>query len=126
MGIMLRASQDLQTILGNKNEFALDLVFTAETGQVLQTTGLFFDRSIQYSIENSDITGNTVVVHVAIKPFTDAGYPIYDANGLVSVHGHLVLGTYADGTQKQFKVFSFDPDYSLNMATIYLDHYVDN
>lgn len=126
MGLMERAKQDVQQILGNKNEFALDLVFFAPTGETFQTVGHFFDRTIQYNIDDSSIAGNTVVVHVSEQPFIDFGYPLRDSNGLISIHNHLVTGTYADGQTKKFKVFSFDPDYSINLITIYLSHYADN
>lgn len=123
MGLMEQATKDIQRILGAKNEFALDLLFEAPTGEVLNTTGHFFDISIGYDQEGNAITGNHAVCHVSMQPFVDSNYPFRRTDGVISMKDHFIQGTYANGSTKNFKALDVWPDDSIGMITIKLDVY---
>lgn len=120
---MEQNKKDIESILSATTEFALTLEFKAPTNEECVTTGQFFDRTALYDINNNDVSGNHAVVHVSEKPFNDADYPIRTIDSLIAMKGHKVRATYADGSQKVFKVFDTQPDYSINMITLQLEHY---
>lgn len=120
---MQQAKQDIEGILSATTEFAMRLEFKAPTNEECETTGQFFDRTAVYDINQTDVSGNHVVVHVSEQPFQDADYPVRTENSMIAFKGHKVRATYADGSQKVFKVFDTQPDYSINMITLQLEHY---
>lgn len=126
MNLMQQAKLDTERILSAVNEFAMSLTFEAPTGETLTTTGQFFDRTAMYGIDQQEVSGRHVIVHVSEQPFTDANYPMRRVDGVITFTNHLVSCTYADGRIEQFKVFDTQPDYSINMITLQLQSYADN
>lgn len=120
MNLMQQAKNDIQRILGATTEFAMALQFIAPNAETLTTTGQFFDRTYMGDIEQQDTSGRHIIVHVSEQPFTDAGYPMRRADGVITFSNHKVIATYADGTTKTFKVLDTQPDYAINMITLQL------
>ena len=48
MNLMEQAQKDINKMLSPTGEFALKLVFKSPDGQILETTGQFFDRNLLY------------------------------------------------------------------------------
>jgi hypothetical protein len=125
MNLMQQAKADVESILGNTSEFAMELTFIAPNSTELTTTGQFFDRTAVFSEGETDLSTKHVVIHVSEKPFTDADYPMR-IDGVISFKNHLVRCTYADGRIITFKVFDTQPDESINMITLQLQTYGTN
>lgn len=126
MNLMMQAKQDIERILSATNEFAMNVTFRAPTGETLETTAQFFDRTAVFTSEDQSISSRHIVLHVSEKPFTDAEYPMRIADKTISFNNHIVTATYADGRTETYKVFDTNPDYSINMITIQMQTYAGN
>lgn len=128
MGMMQQAAIDIMGILGNTSSgFALPIKFKAPDGTELETTGHFFNHSLQYDENGQAISGDTAVCHVSETPFMNASYPMRRlSDGVITFKDHIVTATYADGSIKIFSVYDPKPDYSINMITLQLQRYVGN
>ena len=123
MNLMEQNKLDIQTILGNTNEFALELTFTAPNGTILDTVGQFFDRTAMFDSEGNAISSRHIIIHVSEQPFTDADYPMRRTDGIVTFKDHKVTAKYADGRTINCRVTDTQPDNSINLITLQLEKY---
>ena len=121
MGLMDQIKSDVQQFTANTNDFGVMLTFKSPTSIVKEVAGYFADHSLAFDENGSPITGRKTTVCVSEQSLIDAGYSsVRSSKGLITMEGHLVSINYPDGSTYLFSVDEWQPDYTINLITLFL------
>ncbi len=121
MGLMDQIIQDVQQFTSNKNDFGVDLILISPTNVTKTVAGYFGDHSLAFDENGNPVTGRKVTVCVHEQSLIDAGYPsVRTANGAITMQGHFVQIKYPNGLILPFIVDFCQPDYTVNLITLFL------
>lgn len=123
MSLIEQIKKDLEQITGNTAEFAVNLSFKSPANDTAEITGISADISTGRDEDGIAVVGKFVHVTFSEQYLIDLGYPTRNSMGLLSMLGHLVTISYADGSTKKFMVDSCRPDYTINLHTLILSDY---
>jgi hypothetical protein len=115
------ARQDIEDITSNLNEFGLEITFTAPNDQEAVVVGT--EAKIHMAIDfetGKEVSAQKASVTIAEKFFIDAGYPVRNAAGSVSMKKHKVDYIDSTGTTCNFEVVDTFPDETVGVIVFYL------
>lgn len=124
MGLMDQIKKDVETFTQNANDFGVELFFEAPGGETATVNGYFSDHSLIFDQIGNPVTGKKTHVCVSEQPLIDLDYPTRTSEGLTSFQNHLVTINYPDGTSIKYKIEESQPDYTINLITLFLTNYV--
>lgn len=115
-----QAKADIEQITSNLDEFGIAISLTSLTNVTVDVKGLHTKHHI--SIDTDDNLVNTKNAHIAIseKFLTDAGYPVRNAAGEVSLFNHKVTVKDSTGLNKQYVIREFFPDETIGLIVCIL------
>lgn len=124
MGLMEQVKIDTQSFVQNKVDFGVDLTFTSPANSTVTVAGYYSDHSLTFDENGAPITGKKATVCVHEQSLIDAGYvSVRTQAGLISFKNHKVSIAYADGSSRTYKINEWQPDYTINLVTLFLEEY---
>lgn len=124
MGLLERAKADIERITSNLNEFARAAVFYAPTGETASVNILHTKHHLGVDAELQKWV-NTKNAHISVaeKFLTDAGYPVRNSGGDVSLLRHKVKVADSTGTEVTYMIEQWFPNETVGLITCILGTY---
>jgi len=126
MGLMEQNKKDIEQITQNTTDFGVSLFFEAPGGITATVNGYYSDHSMTFDELGNPVTGKKTSVCVSEQPLLDQDYPTRTSKGLTSFQNHFVTVTYADGNEVKYKIEETQPDYTINLITLFLTNYAQD
>lgn len=104
MGLTDRAKADWQRFTENKDEWGIEMNFTAPTAETATVVGLHTKHHLQVSPEGVAVNAKNAHVTVSEALFTAAAYPVRNAAGEVDMKTHRVSAKDSTGILKEYAV----------------------
>jgi len=121
MGLIAQAKADWQAITSNTSEWGVTMTLTAPTGETATINGLHTKHHLGIDMETGRPV-NTKNAHVSFseKLLTDAGYPVRNAQGEVSLKGHKVTVADSTGANMTYVIKEWFPDETIGVIVCIL------
>lgn len=118
MSLLDRARQDARRIVSSGAGFAFPITFTNGV-KTATVNGTGKKHHIKFDDQGAVVNALNATVTVAETDLTDAGYPIRDVNGEISLRDHTVTWADAKGTNT-YEVSEWFPDEHLGLIVLIL------
>lgn len=115
-----QAKADIEQITSNLDEFGITISLTSLTNVTVDVKGLHTKHHTDIDTDGNLV--NTKNAHIAIseKFLTDAGYPVRNSAGEVSLFNHKVTVKDSTGLNKQYVIREFFPDETIGLIVCIL------
>lgn len=123
MGLREQAKADIERITANTDEFGILMDWTAPTLETCTVTGLHTRHHLGIDTDGNAVNSRKAHVSVSEKYFTDAGYPIRNAEGDVNLDGHTVVVNDSNGTPRTYQIQEWFPNEDIGLITCILTEY---
>ena len=124
MGLIEQAKKDIEQITSNKSEFAVDITFTAPTGDIVTIAGLHKKHHFGFDpMTGAAVNSKTASISFSEKFLTDLDYPIRNSKNEVILAGHIIDVKDSTGELKRYKVSQWFPDETIGLISANLMAY---
>lgn len=123
MGLIDQAKEDFQRFSSDLDLFGISIDFEAPTSETATVGGIATKHNIGVDTEGNLVNTKNAHISVAEKLLTDAGYPVRDANGEVSLKGHRVDYVDSTGISKEYVIQQTFPDETVGMIVCILEDF---
>ena len=123
MGLIQQATDDWQRFSSDTDLFGTSIDFEAPTSETATVVGIATKHNIGIDTEGNLINTKNAHISIAEKLLTDAGYPVRDTNGEVSLKGHRVDYVDSTGISKKHVIQQSFPDETVGMIVCILEDF---
>ena len=123
MGLIQQATDDWQRFSSDEDLFGTSIDFEAPTSETATVVGFATKHNIGIDTEGNLVNTKNAHISIAEKLLIDAGYPVRDANGEVSLKGHRIDYVDSTGISKKYKIKESFPDETIGMIVCILEDF---
>jgi hypothetical protein len=123
MGLMDQIRVDVQTILTNGNDFAVDIVMIAPNAAMAAFKGLHSKHHFAVDLEGNQVNSKNSHITFSEQTLVDLGYPLRNLSGEVDLYRHRVNVKDSTGIVKNYIVGTWFPDETVGLITCILQDY---
>ena len=124
MNLEDRARLDMQQIVGNSNDFGVEInVVNPTDASTADVIGFHTKHYTGFDIDGVMVNSKTASVAIAEQQFIDAGFPIRNANGDVDLNDTLINVKDSTGIIKNYVIVRAYPDENLGLLVLILGDY---
>jgi len=120
---MNQAKLDIQAITSDLDGFGTALTFIALSAETANVVGLHAKHHTGFNDMGEAV--NSLISSIAISEqfLTDAGYPVRDSNGEVSLKNHKVKAIDSTGVENTYVIREYFPDDTVGLIVCILGTY---
>lgn len=124
MGLIDKAKADIEQITSNLNEWGVSMVLTAVPGlESVTIVGLHTKHRILIDTDGNFVNTKNAHISVSEKFLTEAGYPVRNGSGEVSLINHRVSVKDSTGLVKEYVITEAFPDETIGLICCILGDY---
>jgi len=123
MSLLDKIKRDAQRILSNGDEYAVDITFINAELTTATIKGLHAKRHLPVYTDGNPINTRTSYISFAEAVLSEAGYPVRNTKGEVSLVAHRVNVADSTGESKSFVIQETYPDETLGIIIGILGEY---
>jgi len=122
MSLIDEIMQDVKNITSDKDEFGVEIVFVAPSGETATIAGLHSKHTLSYDADAQRVNHKNTHISSSESLLIAANYPVR-INGIVSLIGHKITVKDSTGIAKTQQVSEQFPDETIGLILCYLKDY---
>lgn len=123
MGLIDQAKADIQQITSDLNGFGVSMTLLHPDGSTITIVGLHTKHHTSIDTDGNPINGKNA--HIGFSEGLLVGYNVRNANGEVSLKGHVVTVNDSTETPKSYVIREWFPDETIGYISCILGDYVN-
>lgn len=120
MGLIEQAKADIQQITSNPDEWGVQITLAAPTSETCVITGLHTKHHLGINSDGQRANSKTASISFSEQLLVDAGYPVRNSAGEVSLRNHKVSVKDSTGISKEYHINEWFPDEAIGLIVCIL------
>lgn len=122
MSILDFAKKDYQHIVRDRAAWSKDLEFVSPSGVSVNIVGHGMTHNTSYGTDGQVVNGKNTHVSIVETDLVDAGYPLYNSKGVISLTNHTVSFLDSVGVMGHYVINQYYPDETLGIIVCILSN----
>lgn len=122
MNLFNQAIADANSFM--QKDFGVSMDFVAPTSETATIMGWTSKHHVAFDTEGNQVNSKTANITLSEQDLTNAGYPVRNNQGEVSMRNHLVYVKDSTQTISKYKVMQYYQDERLGLITLILSDFV--